>query len=80
MGHAEIIDERCIKDGRCVLVCPQDAKVIRNDTGVVEFLENKEFVIASLAPSFAAAFLILCLSAFNARQIIRFPLFVNCSR
>ena len=57
MGHAEIIDERCIKDGRCVLVCPQDAKVIRNDTGVVKnFLENKEFVIASLAPSFVAAF------------------------
>lgn len=65
MGHAEIIDERCIKDGRCVLVCPQDAKVIRNDTGVVKnFLENKEFVIASLAPSLLQLFLILCLVSF----------------
>lgn len=57
MGHAEIIDERCIKDGRCVLICPQDAKVIRNDTGVVKnYLQNEDFVIASLAPSFVAAF------------------------
>ena len=57
MGHAEIIDERCIKDGRCVLVCPQDAKIIRNDIGIVKgFFENKEMVIASLAPSFVAAF------------------------
>lgn len=57
MGHAEIIDERCIKDGRCVLVCPQDAKITRNDIGIVKgFFENKEMVIASLAPSFVAAF------------------------
>ncbi|QPM68368.1 [Fe-Fe] hydrogenase large subunit C-terminal domain-containing protein [Atribacter laminatus] len=57
MGHAEIIDERCIKDGRCVLVCPQHAKVIRNDVEVVKnYFENKEFVIASLAPSFVPTF------------------------
>jgi len=57
LGHAEVIDERCIKDGRCVLVCPQDAKVVRNDIDVVQsFFTEHQFVIASLAPSFVAAF------------------------
>ncbi|MCX6090279.1 MAG: 4Fe-4S binding protein, partial [Candidatus Atribacteria bacterium] len=57
MGHAEIIDERCIKDGRCVLVCPQDAKIIRNDIDKVKhFLQEGDLVIASIAPSFVAAF------------------------
>ncbi|HPU08219.1 MAG TPA: [Fe-Fe] hydrogenase large subunit C-terminal domain-containing protein, partial [Candidatus Atribacteria bacterium] len=57
LGHAEVVDERCIKDGRCVLVCPQDAKKIQNDLPrVQELLEGEEPVVVSLAPSFVAAF------------------------
>jgi len=43
MGHAEIVDERCIKDGRCLNICPQGAKVVRNDVEkAAALLENKE--------------------------------------
>ncbi len=57
MGHAEIVDERCIKDGKCTLVCPQGAKKIHSEVDdVQEFLRNDELVIASLAPSFVAGF------------------------
>ncbi|MEN3185669.1 MAG: [Fe-Fe] hydrogenase large subunit C-terminal domain-containing protein [Atribacterota bacterium] len=56
-GHAEVVDERCIQDGRCVLVCPQGAKKVENDTQKVKaLLQSGERVIASLAPSFVAAF------------------------
>ena len=57
MGHAEIVDERCIKDGRCLNICPQGAKVVRNDVEkAAALLGNKEKVVVSLAPSFVAAF------------------------
>jgi len=57
LGHAEVVDERCIKDGRCVLVCPQDAKKIQNDLPrVQELLQGEDPVVVSLAPSFVAAF------------------------
>lgn len=57
LGHAEVVDERCIKDGRCVLVCPQGAKRVRSDLGrAQELLSSGKTVIASLAPSFVAAF------------------------
>ncbi len=57
MGHAEIVDERCIKDGKCTLVCPQGAKKIHSEIETVqEFLKEKKAVVASLAPSFIAAF------------------------
>ena len=57
LGHAEVVDERCIKDGRCVLVCPQDAKKIQNDLPrVQELLRGEDPVVVSLAPSFVAAF------------------------
>lgn len=56
-GHAEVVDERCIQDGRCVLVCPQGAKKVHSDLQrVKELIQNGEPVVASLAPSFVAAF------------------------
>lgn len=56
-GHAEVVDERCIQDGRCVLVCPQGAKKVSNDIQKVRtLLQGEQNVVASLAPSFVAAF------------------------
>ncbi len=57
LGHAEVVDERCIKDGRCVLICPQKAKKIREDLEKAQdLITSGDMVIASLAPSFVAAF------------------------
>lgn len=54
--HARVIDERCVHDGRCVLVCPQKAKKVHEDTGAVKkLLSQGTPVAASVAPSFAAA-------------------------
>lgn len=54
--HARVIDERCVHDGRCVLVCPQKAKKVREDTGAIKKLLSRGApVAASVAPSFAAA-------------------------
>lgn len=56
-GHAQIWDERCILDGTCISVCPQHAKQVRNDLPRVQTLLAKgETVVASLAPSYVAAF------------------------
>ena len=56
-GHAEVIEERCIADGRCVTICPQQAKkVISGIETAKEFLHSCCPVGASIAPSFAAAF------------------------
>ncbi|MBS3976760.1 MAG: PAS domain-containing protein [Syntrophomonadaceae bacterium] len=56
MLHAHVISERCILDGRCVLVCPQKAKRARQDLACVkELLQSGVPVAASIAPSFAAA-------------------------
>jgi len=56
-GQASIIPEECVLCGKCFLVCPQECKIIRDDLPKVKnlFVQNKE-VIASLAPSFMAAF------------------------
>ncbi|MEW6032881.1 MAG: [Fe-Fe] hydrogenase large subunit C-terminal domain-containing protein [Bacillota bacterium] len=55
--HAEVVKERCILDGECLRVCPQKAKKVRLDAHRVrKWLEAGETVVASLAPSFAAAF------------------------
>uniref|UniRef100_A0A7V4DEN3 PAS domain-containing protein n=1 Tax=Candidatus Caldatribacterium californiense TaxID=1454726 RepID=A0A7V4DEN3_9BACT len=57
LGHAEVVDERCVKDGRCVLVCPQKAKKVRSDLEDAKaLLAQGERVVASIAPSFVAAF------------------------
>ena len=53
-GHAQVVPERCIGDAECVRVCPQRAKVVREDLPLVQrWLDRGERVIVSLAPSFA---------------------------
>lgn len=56
-NQAYIISEACILCGRCFVVCPQNAKEIRSDTDRVQrWIAAGETVVASLAPSFAAAY------------------------
>jgi len=56
-GQASIIPEECVLCGKCFLICPQECKIIRDDLPVVKgLLKNSKEVIASLAPSFLAAF------------------------
>lgn len=66
-GHAQIVPERCILDGKCVQICPQNAKVIVSQLNDVKALvKSGEFVVLSLAPSFPAVF-----SEYNPFQIYR---------
>ena len=55
-GHqAHIIKDECILCGRCFVVCPQNAKVIRNDLERARvLLGSSDTVVASIAPAFAA--------------------------
>ena len=56
-GHAQIIPERCILDGKCVQICPQNAKeVVTQLNEVKKLVKSEEFVVLSLAPSFPAVF------------------------
>ncbi len=56
-GHAQIIPERCILDGKCMLICPQGAKQIVSQLDEVkQLIANKVKVIVSLAPSFPSVF------------------------
>lgn len=53
--RAHIIDDECILCGHCYVVCPQDAKQIRNDVQKAkELIAKYPKVIASIAPSFVA--------------------------
>lgn len=55
--QAYIISEACILCGRCFVVCPQNAKEIRSDVESVQhWIAANETVVASLAPSFVAAY------------------------
>ncbi len=73
-GQAEVASERCISCGRCVLACPQHAKIIRDDLAVVQALladaaTTGGRVIASVAPS-APSY--LAVSSFaEIRQLLR---------
>lgn len=52
-GQAHIIEEDCILCGQCHVVCPNNAKKIRNDIQKVKAaMKGGKKVIASLAPSF----------------------------
>ena len=54
-GQAHIISDECILCGRCLVVCPQNAKQIVSEVEKVQvMLRSGETVIASIAPSFAA--------------------------
>ena len=56
-NQAQIVPEACILCGHCFVVCPQNAKEIRNDIPDAEALiQNNAHVTVSLAPSFVAAF------------------------
>jgi len=56
-GHAEVVEERCLLDGKCVVICPHNAKEIEDGLKKVQSLIQSEFkVVASLAPSFAGLF------------------------
>lgn len=55
--QAEIIHDECILCGHCLTVCPQNAKSVNSDIEKVKnFINKKEKVYVSLAPSFASAF------------------------
>lgn len=54
-NQAHIIGNECILCGQCVVVCPQGAKQIVDETEKVKvLLQSGEPVIVSLAPSFVA--------------------------
>lgn len=55
--QAEIVEEDCMLCGNCLTVCPQNAKTVKSDVEKVKsFINKKEKVYVSLAPSFIAAF------------------------
>ncbi len=56
-GQADVIHERCIACGNCVIVCSQDAKTFHESgVGVKELLASTATTIACIAPSFPAEF------------------------
>jgi len=56
-GQAHIIREECILCGECYVVCPQEAKQIRNDVDKVKaMLQSGVPVYLSVAPSYAAKY------------------------
>ncbi|SHM93201.1 PAS domain S-box-containing protein [Caldanaerovirga acetigignens] len=56
-GQAEIVEDLCVFCGRCVIECPQNAKKVKSELEIVkEFIKSKKRVIASIAPSYPAAF------------------------
>ncbi|TDX51325.1 [Fe-Fe] hydrogenase large subunit C-terminal domain-containing protein [Orenia marismortui] len=55
-GQAEVVKEKCINCGHCIKICPQNAKGINNHLEKLKKLLKKEKIVASIAPSFPAAF------------------------
>ena len=54
-SQAHILPNECILCGTCYVICPQDAKQIRDDVhNVKSAIADGKKVVASLAPSFAA--------------------------
>lgn len=54
-GHAEVMEDRCIADGRCVTICPQKAKKVMDGKELVrKMIAQREKIAVSLAPSFVA--------------------------
>lgn len=56
-GQAHIIHDECILCGECYVICPQNAKKIRNDVDKAqELIHSGCEVFVSLAPSYAAKY------------------------
>ena len=56
-NQANIVADECILCGMCFVVCPQNAKQVRNDMPKVQqMLASGKRVVASVAPSFIAEF------------------------
>lgn len=56
-GQANVIPERCIACGTCVTECPQNAKSFMGSIDkVLRYIDLKETLLASIAPSFASVF------------------------
>ena len=56
-NQAHIVSDECVLCGQCFIVCPQDAKIIKDDTERAKrLLSSDSKVYASIAPSFAAAY------------------------
>lgn len=56
-NQAHVVSGECILCGECFIICPQNAKNIRDDLPEAKrLLKSGEKVYASVAPSFAAAF------------------------
>lgn len=50
---AEIMSDHCILCGKCIQVCPQNAKRLNSDLGLVKkWITNGEEVVVSIAPSY----------------------------
>lgn len=55
--QAQIMKERCIGCGKCLKVCPKNAKHVQSELEKVKgYLGAKESVVVSLAPSFPSLF------------------------
>ncbi len=55
-GQAQVDPARCLACGTCVRECPQNAKQVRDDLARARELIGTGRVIASVAPSYVAAF------------------------
>lgn len=56
-NQVEVLEDDCILCGNCLTVCPQNAKSVRRDIDIVKnYINKKEKVYASLAPSYVSAF------------------------
>jgi iron only hydrogenase large subunit-like protein/uncharacterized Fe-S cluster-containing protein len=54
---AEIMEDKCIACGQCLVVCPQEARYIKSDMDIVkDLLKSNSKVVATVAPSFAGSF------------------------
>ncbi len=51
--RAEIMPDKCILCGHCLIACPQEAKTLVSDLGMVQnFIRRGEKVVVSIAPSY----------------------------
>ena len=52
-GRAEIMEDKCVLCGHCLQICPQSAKTLTSDLGLVQrFIRQGERVVVSIAPSY----------------------------